>query len=329
MLTAALENEHVLVSYADVVRRPRWWRDVMRPALERGAFASAMLDSGAFTELTERKRGRVFTIDLEAYGRFALAYRDLFTAIVTLDDIASDLERTWRNTAHLEALGLEVIVVVHQGEPWAVLVHYLARYPRVAVGMQRNQRGQLQSGARAWLVEFFERVAGRRPVHGLGLSRFAQVYGFPFASTDSTTWIAEYRGLRGLTDRRPGRGGVALEPGAGGAVGQVAAATDRTHGIGGELADLFAFYTDLELARMAVDSHHAGRFGWAAWPAELGPYRPSQSELDTEWHELIERDSRGQARTALRRFGPLALAVYVNQLDQRHVAGQAELEVAA
>lgn len=196
-LAAALEGRDVLISYADVIRRPGVWSRDILPRLERGAFRSAILDSGAFTELSERLRGKAnpLHVDLEEYGRFALDHRHLFSEIVTLDDIAGDLERTRRNTAYLESIGLEVVPVFHQGEPWEILEAYVQRSSRVGLGVQRTSSGSPAAGAFEWTAEALERIPDGISVHGFGMTRFARR--LPrLDTTDSTTWIAEFRALR-------------------------------------------------------------------------------------------------------------------------------------
>lgn len=202
-----LEDQDVLVSFADIVRRPGVWADEIRPRLEGGVYRSAILDSGAYTELTERARneraiaeGRKpphpnpWHTDLGDYGRFALEDGELFDEIVTLDDIEGDVAKSKRNTRYLERLGLDVLPVFHQGEPWAVLEDYVRRYDRIGLGVQRVN-GNPGPGAFAWTSEALERIPLPISVHGFGMTRYARR--LPrMTTTDSTTWIAEYRAVR-------------------------------------------------------------------------------------------------------------------------------------
>lgn len=202
-----LEGQDVLISYADIARRPGVWADEIRPRLERGAYRSVILDSGAFTELTERGRNEraiaagkrpphpnPWHTDLEEYGRFVLEHRDLFDEVITLDDIAGDVATTRRNTDYLEGLGLDVVPVFHQGESWDVLEDYVRRYRRIGLGVQRTSSGSPVAGAREWTAEAIDRIPTSVSIHGLGMTRYAKT--LRMATTDSTTWIAEYRGVR-------------------------------------------------------------------------------------------------------------------------------------
>jgi hypothetical protein len=192
---AALEGRPVLVSYADVIERPGVWAREILPRLEAGAYSSVILDSGAFSELTRPD----FHVDLDAYGAFALEHAELFDLVVNLDDIGGDLERTWRNQAALEALGLDVLPVYHGREPWCVLEHYAARYDYVGLGFARD-RGRIAKDQgqgldpEAWLAAAFALIGDRAEVHGFGMTRHAEA--FPFTTTDSTTWIAELCAIR-------------------------------------------------------------------------------------------------------------------------------------
>jgi hypothetical protein len=196
-IAQALEGRDVLVSYADVVRRPGVWSREILPRLEAGAYGSVILDSGAFTELGDP----TFHVDLEDYATFALDHADLFDVVVNLDDIRGDLARSQANQARLEELGVPAIPVFHQGEPWSELERLVETYDYIGVGFQRPIRG-----ARGFLGEFFSRVAGRCRVHGFGMTRWAPE--FPFATTDSTTWIAEFRAIRVDLALRPGPHGL-------------------------------------------------------------------------------------------------------------------------
>lgn len=278
-LAKVLEGRAVLVSYADVVRRPGVWEREIRPRLEAGAYASVILDSGAYTELAEVRKAQkeiarregcrvdeltraqlaeaerigreAFHVDVEAYGRFALDHADLFDLVVNLDDIRGDLKRTRRNQAYLESLGLEVLPVYHQGEPWSELERLVRRYGYIGIGFQRPI-----TGARRWLEEVFRRVGGRARIHGFGMVRY-ELEGFPFETTDSTTWIAEYRALRTNLDGREG-----------------------SHGLRGKLASWASLESLERLFDLVLDSYH-GPVSWA--PA------------------LVEDQAVGQARTVLRR----------------------------
>lgn len=211
-LAAALEGQDVLISYADVIRRPGVWQDRILPRLERGLFRSVILDSGAFTELTERLRNEQaiaqgkrpphpnpLHIEIEDYADFAVEHRQLFDEIVTLDDIAGDVETTLRNTAILEDRGLEVVPVFHQGEPWSLLELYVERYQRLGIGVQRNPNGSPVKGAREWTEAALERLPDGISVHGFGMTRFAKRL-TRMDTTDSTTWIAEFRAIRTTTE---------------------------------------------------------------------------------------------------------------------------------
>ena len=265
-MARATEGEPVLVSYAEILERPRFWVETLLPRLEAGAFERVILDSGAFAVISS---GRV--IPIEDYATFVARFGRLFDVVVNLDDIAGDLETTHANQAILEAAapeGVEILPVFHEGEPSEVLEGYLVDHDHIGVGFARVEGGDFANPIaerRAFLAGFFDRVDGRAGVHGFGMTVHALE--FPFESVDSTTWIAEYRGLR---KRTPG------------------AAFDGTHGVGGELAGRLADHSDLELLEVVVASYSA-------------TYRERTWRQGGPEHALA-RDARGQARTVVRRF---------------------------
>lgn len=235
LLTNAVEGSPILVSYADIRTRPRWWEETLRPALEEKRFPFAILDSGAFTVQSQG-----ICIDVEEYAAFAAAHRHLFDVIVNLDSIAGDLEESRANLATLRAAGVPAIPVFHEGEPWAELETMLGDTDFIGLGFARI-KGRLAnsiSDRRAWLADAFERIGGRARVHGFAMTRHAPE--FPFYSVDSTTWISEFCGI---ARRTPGR------------------CYTGPHGIGGELARRLAGWTRSELARLAVASYRVGRAG--------------------------------------------------------------------
>jgi hypothetical protein len=190
----ALEGRFVLISYADVVRRPGVWKNAILPRLQSHTHSGcdrcyrAILDSGAFTELKDPD----FHVDVREYARFAREHQKLFDVVVNLDDIRGNVRRSERNLRILQKHGVNALPVFHQGEPWRVLDRMTAEHGYIGVGFQRPIRG-----ARDFLTEFFERVGNVR-VHGFGMTTWARE--FPFYSTDSTTWIREFSALK--TDTR-------------------------------------------------------------------------------------------------------------------------------
>lgn len=191
ILSRATEGYPVLISYADIMRRPGVWTREILPRLEARTWSSVILDSGAFTVISAG-----IEIDADEYGAFVAEYGHLFDVVVNLDDIAGDLEATRRNQTTLERYapaGTDILPVFHQGEPWEVLEEYVQRHDYIGVGFARKPGGKFATSIaerRAFLREFFARVGGRAKVHGFGMTAHARE-GYPFASVDSTTWIAE------------------------------------------------------------------------------------------------------------------------------------------
>ncbi len=186
------EGRDVLISYADIVRRPGVWANQLEGRIRGGFYSSVILDSGAFTVRSTEG----FTVDVEAYGKLAVSIAEHVDVVINLDDIGGDLKQSWLNQQHLESLGLDVIPVYHQGEPWSVLEHYIERHEAICVGFARKPGGKLVGGCKPFLDEFFAQVNGRVEVHGLAMTKWAMKHGYPFASVDSTTWIAEWRALK-------------------------------------------------------------------------------------------------------------------------------------
>jgi hypothetical protein len=203
-LIAATKGQDVLVSFAQVGRAKTWtW---VRRFLEEGHFRYVILDSGAFTELSQRKRGKEVKIDVEAYAQFAVENQHLFQWCANLDDIEGDIVRSNKNLKFLQERGVSAVPVYHEGEPLHQLRFCLdqahAGLGILAVGGQRPNGSLVPSNVVKmldWLAPFTEREG--LLLHGFGMTRYAtdacpcREEGYPLDSVDSTTWIAEGRAL--------------------------------------------------------------------------------------------------------------------------------------
>ena len=199
-LAEAAKGQDVLVSYADVKRRKNLWA-WLRPLIASGHFRSVILDSGAFTELSFRKRGREFKVTVQEFAAFAAEHQELFAWVANLDDIEGDVARSNANYEALRAAGVKNLVPVwHEGESDAQLEHCIALAREsvgiLAVGAQRPKGKLVPANVVKFLGELFPKLPKDIAVHGFGLTRYASTAcpggkGFPFTSTDSTTWIAE------------------------------------------------------------------------------------------------------------------------------------------
>lgn len=247
-LAAAAEGCDVLVSYADVARRPGVWAREILPRLQAGKYGQTILDSGAFTVISVKN----FSVDVDAYGAFIAEFGHLFDVVVNLDDIAGDLETTQQNQRTLEGYapeGCSILPVFHQGEPWTELDRYADAYAYIGVGFARREGGKMRYSEkqnRIWLAEFFQRLNGRAVVHGFAMTRFALVHGFPFASVDSTTWISEACSM----NRR---------------AATAADLTSKAGGLTGKAARAFDNLDRIAVLRFVANSYaHAGTEKWCA-----------------------------------------------------------------
>lgn len=174
----AMKGQYVLESFADV-----------RPLTDRyrGTWQGGMLDSGAFTEMTTGK-----AIDLGAYTEFAQEHGEFYDAIINLDDIKGDIDKSLANLQHLRAAGVDAMPVFHQGEPWSVLVDMVHDFDYVGIGFQRP----IENGA-AFLDGVWSRLPASCRVHGFAMTSYMGAY--PFYSVDSTTWLWEVKALLGVS----------------------------------------------------------------------------------------------------------------------------------
>jgi hypothetical protein len=203
-------GHRVLLSFAYYLESPALWKR-HQPLLEGGQWRSAILDSGAFTELSQRKRGKVFKVPVEAYATFLRDHGHLFEWCCNLDDIEGDVATSNRNFDHLVAAapGVRLVPVFHEGESREQL-EVCIRQARehggglLGLGGQRPKGSLRPTKVVAFLHQVYQWLkeldALDLELHGLGMPRYAAANsgikgapaeGFPLASTDSTTWNME------------------------------------------------------------------------------------------------------------------------------------------
>lgn len=178
----AFAGRHVLESFAD--SRPLFGR-------YRATFKSMALDCGAFAK---KVRGGQMKIDLGAYADFVAEHGAFYDWIASLDSIAGGVAENLRNWQFLLDRGLETMPTFHQGEPLSVLADYCSQSPRVGLGFQRDENGQIVPGAEAFLDSAFSAIPAMVKVHGWAMTNFTARH--PFASVDSRTWLFDLKALR-------------------------------------------------------------------------------------------------------------------------------------
>ncbi len=212
-------GNRVLLTFAEYLRGPKLW-DRHQEMLEQGQWKGAILDSGAFSELADRKRlekqypdpatrPEPFKVPIADYVAFCRDFGHLFEWVANLDDIEGDVETSNSNLAAIQAgaPGVKVVPVFHEGESREQLIHCITEARRngglLAVGAQRPKGKLRPTKVVAFLTKLFadlaELDAEDIQVHGFGFPRYAGAFapkgapegGFPLHSVDSTTWNAE------------------------------------------------------------------------------------------------------------------------------------------
>lgn len=143
------------------------------------------MDSGAFSALTQGA-----PIDVHDYAKFLVKYAHEFQLMASLDVIGHDAdsaEASWRNFRILrEDYGLDVLPVMHVGEPFAMLDRYLdSGEPYIALGGLVATPWKV---AAPWTVQAFIRAQGRAVFHGFGVSSWRSLMALPWYSVDHTSW---------------------------------------------------------------------------------------------------------------------------------------------
>lgn len=171
-----------------------------------------ILDSGAFSVWSNGG-----TISLTDYGRFALQFKsslpDVEVNVVNLDVlpgkwgsvpskevIAESAEKGWQNMLYLESLGLKVIHIFHQHEDFAILDKLRAHSDYIGISPANDVS---MAEKLAWLNKVFLQIKGTIKTHGFAVTGHKQLFGYPFYSVDSSSWVvpARFGRIPVLTDQ--------------------------------------------------------------------------------------------------------------------------------
>lgn len=149
-----------------------------------------MLDSGAFSAHNKGKE-----INLDEYIAYIKEYQEYLTCYVNLD-IIGDAEATMRNQRAMEAAGLSPMPVFHIGEEFSYLKALMDEYDYIGIGGIANLSGTGES------FKFLNQVFGivcdkngypTRKLHAFGITNTESIFGYPWYSVDSTSWLYSSR----------------------------------------------------------------------------------------------------------------------------------------
>lgn len=140
-----------------------------------------VMDSGAFS--AHNSGVAIHIKDYIATCAHLLKTDPMLTEVYALD-VIGDHKASLRNCELMWEYGIPAIPCFHAGEPWDLLTHLAQHYPKIAIGGVARARDDVKQ---AFSQECFARVWPKR-IHGFGMSNDSLVLGFPFHSTDSSSW---------------------------------------------------------------------------------------------------------------------------------------------
>lgn len=148
------------------------------------------LDSGAFSAHAQNDPIRV-----EDYSDYLDRHGHLFEVVASLD-VIQDWRGSKRNLEYLRRRGHDAVLpVFHGGEPWGLLDEYCASADYIALGgIAGANISTKDPKVVRWIDRCFDIAAkhGTR-IHGFGLSAYAVLRRFPWASIDTTAWHSGIR----------------------------------------------------------------------------------------------------------------------------------------
>lgn len=153
-----------------------WWkRDFETPGIR------TMLDSGAYSAW-----GAGEVIDFDALCKEAA--KPEWDEVVALD-VIGDAEASLRNALAMKKRGLNVIPVLHFGEPWTILSEYVSESERIGLA---SGHGAKFAERMRWTEQCFTRAYGTK-FHSFGWVDERPLMAFPFWTADTASWHSSTR----------------------------------------------------------------------------------------------------------------------------------------
>lgn len=149
-------------------------------------YKAIFVDSGAYSA---QRSGN--PIDLDSYMNFIHNNRDKIDIYANLD-VIGDWEKSWENQRAMESEGLTPLPVHHLEDPmkcldWCLEYEYFA-LGGIAGGLGANDRVRFFD--KCWSVICDGDGFPQSRVHGFGMASPQLVFAYPWASIDSSSWVA-------------------------------------------------------------------------------------------------------------------------------------------
>lgn len=169
-LQAHIVNGHsVLLSYA-ICKSSKWIMDYV------SSFDRLLIDSGAFTEMTQGK-----SLSVEEYADWAQQFTSKADAIAGLDDIGGDWRRSMSNYERFP----QGFPTFHDTDPPELLDELICMAQErpskwIGLGLKPPRKGK-----RDWVYSAIEKIPSNLHIHGWALREHPHSR---MASSDSTNW---------------------------------------------------------------------------------------------------------------------------------------------
>lgn len=192
------QAENLLFSYA-FIKNPKKLAELIGEYKPK----RILIDSGAFSVWSNGG-----SIDICAYAQFALDFQRLIDPsinvhVVNLDvlpgkwgevpdaqTIAASAEQGWQNMLYLENKGLKVIHIFHQHEDFSILERLSKHSDYIGISPANDVSTDEKL---SWLNKVFFYLKDSTKCHGFAVTSHRQLFGYPFYSVDSSSWITPAR----------------------------------------------------------------------------------------------------------------------------------------
>jgi len=167
----------VLAAYPYVKKNMKWAHDLNQQF-------KLFIDSGAFTAYQQGT-----TINISEYIEFL---HEVNPPMIAALDVIGDAEATKENVEIMKATGLDVIPTYHRGSEIKYLEEMIEKFDYIALGGMAGI-GTSPELTMSWLKKVWRVIAERKrelKVHGFACTGKKIMEAFPWASVDSTSWLA-------------------------------------------------------------------------------------------------------------------------------------------
>jgi hypothetical protein len=148
-----------------------------------------LIDSGAFTNHTEKRRAKELPIKMDEYIAACRGYFKKWAWNYIQLDVVQNPEETAENLEVMLAAKLKPMPVLVMGAEFEIMPKLVRKSKEGAVCVAGGVRTRMSYAAHRY-QQAYKHSAGKAKIHALGFARIPQLFQLPIASSDVSSWKA-------------------------------------------------------------------------------------------------------------------------------------------